>query len=79
MFRDAQVASGSNGVSTRATVVPLTAPLTDDPFVRTWDLYLAGSQAAFMTGSLQLFQVVFTRNRNNDVPWTRGSERRESP
>ena len=55
------------------------AAMFDDPFVRTWDLYLAGSQAAFMTGSLQLFQVVFTRNRNNDVPWTRGSERRESP
>jgi len=50
------------------------AAMFDDAFVRTWDLYLAGSQAAFMTGSLQLFQVVFTRGKNNNVPW-----RRESP
>jgi len=27
--------------------------------VRTWRLYLAGSEAAFRTGSLQLFQVTF--------------------
>jgi len=47
----------------------------DDRFVRAWDLYLAGSQASFTTGSLELFQVVFTRGGNNCVPWTR----RESP
>jgi cyclopropane-fatty-acyl-phospholipid synthase len=29
------------------------------PFARAWELYLAGSQAAFATGWLQLFQVVF--------------------
>jgi len=45
----------------------------DDTFVRTWHLYLAGSEAAFTTGSLQLFQVVFTRGDNNNVPWTRVS------
>ncbi|MFI5178390.1 MAG: class I SAM-dependent methyltransferase [Vicinamibacterales bacterium] len=33
----------------------------DDTFVRAWRLYLAGSQAAFITGSMQLFQVVFAR------------------
>jgi cyclopropane-fatty-acyl-phospholipid synthase len=33
----------------------------DDTFVRAWRLYLAGSQAAFITGSMQLFQVVFGR------------------
>jgi cyclopropane-fatty-acyl-phospholipid synthase len=49
------------------------AAMFDDAFVRTWDLYLAGSQAAFTTGSLQLFQVVFTRGTNNDVPWVRAS------
>lgn len=43
----------------------------DRPFARAWRLYLAGSIAAFTTGSLQLFQVVFTRERNNDVPRTR--------
>jgi cyclopropane-fatty-acyl-phospholipid synthase len=42
-----------------------------EPFVRIWRLYLAGSIAAFRTGALQLFQVVFTRGRSNAVPWTR--------
>ena len=43
----------------------------DERFFRTWRLYLAGSIAAFRVGSLQLFQVVFTRDSNNDIPWTR--------
>ena len=43
----------------------------DETFVRAWDLYLAGSEAAFSTGSLQLFQVVFARGATNAVPWTR--------
>ena len=32
---------------------------------------LAASIAAFQAGHLQLFQVVFTRARNNALPWTR--------
>ncbi|MGQ0635325.1 MAG: class I SAM-dependent methyltransferase [Planctomycetaceae bacterium] len=43
----------------------------DEQFVRTWRLYLAGSVAAFRTGSLQLFQILFAREANNEVPWTR--------
>jgi cyclopropane-fatty-acyl-phospholipid synthase len=43
----------------------------DDTFVRAWRLYLAGSQAAFVTGSMQLFQVVFARSASNAIPWTR--------
>ncbi|HVB47355.1 MAG TPA: cyclopropane-fatty-acyl-phospholipid synthase family protein [Burkholderiales bacterium] len=43
----------------------------DEPFVRAWRLYLAGSIAAFNAGALQLFQVVFNRSGYNDVPWTR--------
>ncbi len=43
----------------------------DEPFIRAWRLYLAGSISAFTTGELQLFQVVFNRGRNNEVPWTR--------
>jgi cyclopropane-fatty-acyl-phospholipid synthase len=42
-----------------------------EPFVRAWRLYLAGSEAAFATGWMQLFQVVFARTGENDVPWTR--------
>jgi cyclopropane-fatty-acyl-phospholipid synthase len=42
-----------------------------ETFARGWRLYLAGSEAAFTTGWLQLFQVVFTRPGIADVPWTR--------
>ena len=45
--------------------------LYGDVFVRTWRLYLAGSQAAFAVGKLQLFQAVFARGACNDIPWTR--------
>jgi cyclopropane-fatty-acyl-phospholipid synthase len=45
----------------------------DEEFVRTWRLYLSGSVAAFMTGDLQLFQVVFTQADNNQIPWTRSA------
>ena len=43
----------------------------DDKFVRMWRMYLAGSLAAFETGSYQLFQVLFNRADDNDVTWTR--------
>lgn len=43
----------------------------DETFVRAWRLYLAGSQAAFTTGTMQLFQVVFARGSSNAIPWTR--------
>jgi cyclopropane-fatty-acyl-phospholipid synthase len=45
----------------------------DETFVRAWRLYLAGSQAAFITGTMQLFQVVFARGSTNAIPWTRCS------
>lgn len=40
---------------------------------RTWRLYLAGSQAAFRTGWMQLFQIVFRRGGDNDLAWTRNA------
>lgn len=43
----------------------------DERFVRAWRLYLAGSLASFTTGELQLFQVLFARDRSRNVPWTR--------
>ena len=45
--------------------------LYDEPFVRAWHLYLSGSLAAFNTGQLQLFQVLFARAGSNEVAWTR--------
>ncbi|MCK5668746.1 MAG: class I SAM-dependent methyltransferase [Gammaproteobacteria bacterium] len=43
----------------------------DKPFVRGWYLYLMGSKAAFTSGTMQLFQVLFTRPKNNDLRWSR--------
>ncbi len=43
----------------------------DERFVKAWRLYLTGSISAFLLGELQLFQVVFNRGSNNDIPWTR--------
>ena len=43
----------------------------DAAFVRAWRLYLAGSKAAFTSGEMQLFQIVFNRHGHNRIPWTR--------
>jgi cyclopropane-fatty-acyl-phospholipid synthase len=40
-------------------------------FRRAWELYLAGSQAAFATGCMQLFQVVFVPRESPPPAWTR--------
>jgi cyclopropane-fatty-acyl-phospholipid synthase len=54
------------------------AAMFDPTFVRSWRLYLAGSEAAFAAGWLQLFQVVFARGRENQLPWTRAELYREN-
>jgi len=47
------------------------AQMYDEEFVRMWRLYLAGSMAGFQSGTLQLYQVLFTPHGNSQVPWTR--------
>jgi len=42
-----------------------------DEFTRAWELYLAGSQAAFASGWMQLFQIVFTPHESRPPWWTR--------
>lgn len=42
-----------------------------DAFQRAWELYLAGSQAAFATGWMQLFQVVFAPRETVPPYWSR--------
>jgi cyclopropane-fatty-acyl-phospholipid synthase len=49
-----------------------------EEFQRAWELYLAGSQAAFETGWMQLFQIVFTPRESPPPSWTRG-ELHEAP
>jgi cyclopropane-fatty-acyl-phospholipid synthase len=41
--------------------------------VRAFELYLAGTVAAFRCAWLCLYQVAFTRARNDEIPWTRAS------
>lgn len=43
----------------------------DEAFVRAWRLYLSGCIANFSSNSLQLYQILFTRLGQPDVPWTR--------
>lgn len=43
----------------------------DERFVRMWRLYLSASVAAFLAGTLQLFQVTFCHSRKNAIPWNR--------
>jgi cyclopropane-fatty-acyl-phospholipid synthase len=43
----------------------------DEQFVRMWRMYLASSVAAFRSGSCQLYQVVFAREGNDAMPWSR--------
>jgi cyclopropane-fatty-acyl-phospholipid synthase len=42
-----------------------------EQFHRAWSLYLAGSQAAFESGWMQLFQVVFAPRECPPPSWTR--------
>ena len=44
------------------------AEMFDETFFRAWRLYLAGSQAAFTTGTMQLFQVVLARGEQQRHP-----------
>jgi cyclopropane-fatty-acyl-phospholipid synthase len=43
----------------------------DETFTRAWRLYLCGSLANFAGGHLQLYQLLFSRPRNNSLPMTR--------
>lgn len=43
----------------------------DERFARAWELYLAGARAGFVTGTMQLFQVVFARTESNRLPNSR--------
>ncbi|HYU80405.1 MAG TPA: cyclopropane-fatty-acyl-phospholipid synthase family protein [Vicinamibacterales bacterium] len=49
-----------------------------EQFERAWELYLAGSRAAFATGWMQLFQVVFAPFESEPPYWTRAEVYREN-
>jgi len=58
--------------------VPRVREMFDERFVRMWRLYLAGSRAAFATGWLQLYQIVFAPP-DLAVRWTRADLYTERP
>jgi cyclopropane-fatty-acyl-phospholipid synthase len=49
-----------------------------EEFARAWELYLAGSEATFATGCMQLFQVVFGPRESAPPSWTRADVYRQS-
>lgn len=51
--------------------LPRVREMFNEAFIRAWRLYLSGCIANFTIGSLQLFQVVFSRSANNRIAWTR--------
>lgn len=43
----------------------------DETFIRMWRLYLNACAASFNCGNIDVHQIVFSKNINNDVPWCR--------
>ena len=43
----------------------------DETFIRMWRLYLNASAASFNCGNITVYEILFTKNANNDLPWTR--------
>lgn len=43
----------------------------DEPFARMWELYLCACAATFMNGIIDLHQILFTNDVNNELPMTR--------
>ena len=43
----------------------------DESFVRRWRLFLGASAAGFLDGETRLYQVLFSKGLNNDLPITR--------
>ncbi len=43
----------------------------DEPFARMWELYLCACAATFMNGIIDLHQILFTNDINNELPMTR--------
>ena len=42
----------------------------DERFVRMWSLYLKGCAAAFRASGLDIYQLLFTKGLNNELPLT---------
>ncbi|HEX9025051.1 MAG TPA: cyclopropane-fatty-acyl-phospholipid synthase family protein [Clostridium sp.] len=52
-------------------VLPELRKTKDETFLRMWRLYLNACAAFFYCGNIDLHQILFTKEINNDLPWTR--------
>lgn len=46
------------------------ADMFDNRFIRMWTLYLQGAAAILRTGNLDVYQILFSKGVNNDLPLT---------
>jgi len=51
--------------------LPEISKTKDENFIRMWRLYLNSCAASFNCGSITIYQILFTKNVNNYLPWTR--------
>ena len=47
------------------------AEMFDERFTRMWEMYLCACAAAFMNGVVDLHQILFSNDVNNEIPMTR--------
>lgn len=52
-------------------VLPEVKKKYDNEFIRMWRLYLNGCAASFNSGNIDIHQFLFTKDVNNNLPWTR--------
>ncbi|MBU3202351.1 cyclopropane-fatty-acyl-phospholipid synthase family protein [Clostridium estertheticum] len=51
--------------------LPEISKTKDETFIRMWRLYLNACAASFNCGNITIYQILFTKNANNNLPWTR--------
>jgi cyclopropane-fatty-acyl-phospholipid synthase len=51
--------------------LPEISKTKDESFIRMWRLYLNACAASFNCGDINIHQILFTKDINNTLPWTR--------
>ena len=51
--------------------VPIIRKSKDEAFIRMWRMYLNSCAASFNSGNIDIHQLVFTKNINDEIPWCR--------
>ena len=53
------------------SALPIIQKSKDEAFIRMWRMYLNSCAASFNSGNIDVHQLVFTKNINNQIPWCR--------